>query len=331
MARPQDDSHTITATETAVFVHTFDVKDQDMRNLYEKAKRDQWNASQDIDWSQQLDPDQALLPEGLIDIYGTPYWNRLSRKQQLELNRHFSAWRLSQVMYGEQGALLICSQLANGVPGIDAKFFMATQVMDEARHAEVLARYLHEKVGLEYPAAANLRRLFDLLLETPQWYLKTVGTQLVAETLAVSLFRMLVEYSPDPLIREICKRILADESRHMGFGMLSLPEQVAELSEHERQEVEDFACEALVLSMQGQFPREAYEAVGFNQTEIADIQRLRHDLAQRKEHLLFRKYFRRDFHSSLWNNLSRVGLLSERTVEKLATLGINPPQQSATA
>lgn len=331
MARALDDNHTITATAPAVFTHVFEVQDQDMRGLYEKAKRDQWNASHDIDWSQDLDPDHGILPDGLIDIYGTPYWERLSRKQQLELNRHFSVWRLSQVMYGEQGALLVCSQLATAVPDIDAKFFMATQVMDEARHCEVIARYLHEKAGIEYPVAANLRSLFDLLLATPQWYLKTVGTQLVAETLAVSLFRMLAEHSPDPLIREICKRILADEARHMGFGMLSLPEQVAELSDRERQEVEDFTCEALVLSMQGQFPQEAYEAVGFNATEVADIKRLRRDLSQRTEHLLFRKYFRRDFHSSLWNNLLRVGLLGERTVEKLTSLGIHPPQQSAAA
>jgi len=324
-------THTINATAPAVFNHCFEVADQDMRSLYEKAKRDQWNASRDIDWSQGLDSDRGILPDGLVDIYGTIYWNRLSQKQQVELNRHFSAWRLSQLMYGEEFAMMVCSQLVNVVPGLDAKFFMATQVMDEARHSEVLARYVHDKVGVVYPLTSNLRRLFDRILEVPQWYLKTVGTQLVAETLAVSIFRMMAENSQDPLICQICKRILADESRHMGFGMLSLPEQVTGLSEREVREVEDFACEALVLSMQGQFPREAYEAVGFNKTEIEEIKQLRHEIAQKNEHVMFRKYFRRDFHSALWNNLSRVGLLSERAIEKLGTLGITAPQQSAAA
>jgi len=46
---------------------------------------------------------------------------------------------------------------------------------------------------------------------------------------------------------------------------------------------------------------------------------------------MFRKYFRRDFHSTLWNNLSRVSLLSERAIEKLGALGIAAPQQSAAA
>jgi P-aminobenzoate N-oxygenase AurF len=315
----------------AVFTHDLEVKDQDMRGLYEKAKRDQWNASRDIEWRQELNPDSGILPDGLIDIYGTKYWERLSPAQRTELNRHFSAWRISQLMYGEEFAMLVCSQLVNILPNIDAKFFMSTQVVDEARHSEVLTRYLLEKVGVTYPLTSSLRNLFGRILEMPQWYLKTVGTQLVAETLAVSLFRMLEQHSQDPLISSICKRILADESRHMGFGMLSLPDQVGELSEPERREVEDFACEAAAGLLGGQFPREAYEAVGFNKTEIEDIKKMRHEVAQKNEYVFFRKFFKKDFHASLWNNLARVGLMSDRAIERLGAMGIAAPQQSAAA
>ncbi len=331
MSSLQPHTHTINATVPAVFTHDLEVKDQDMRGLYEKAKRDQWNASRDIEWSQELNPDSGILPDGLIDIYGTNYWERLSPAQRVELNRHFSAWRISQLMYGEEFAMLVCSQLVNILPNIDAKFFMSTQVVDEARHSEVLTRYLLEKVGVTYPLTSSLRNLFSRILEMPQWYLKTVGTQLVAETLAVSLFRMLEQHSQDPLISSICKRILADESRHMGFGMLSLPDQVGELSEPERREVEDFACEAAAGLLGGQFPREAYEAVGFNKTEIEDIKKMRHEVAQKNEYVFFRKFFKKDFHALLWNNLARVGLMSERAIERLGAMGIAAPQQSAAA
>ena len=331
MSSMQPHTHTINATVPAVFTYDLESKDQDMRGLYEKAKRDQWNASRDIEWSQELNPDSGILPDGLIDIYGTKYWERLSPAQRTELNRHFSAWRISQLMYGEEFAMLVCSQLVNIVPNIDAKFFMSTQVVDEARHSEVLTRYLLEKVGVTYPLTSSLRNLFSRILELPQWYLKTVGTQLVAETLAVSLFRMLEQHSQDPLISSICKRILADESRHMGFGMLSLPDQVGELSEPERREVEDFACEAAAGLLGGQFPREAYETVGFNRTEIEDIQKMRHEVAQKNEYVFFRKFFKKDFHASLWNNLARVGLMSERAIARLGAMGIAAPQQSAAA
>ncbi|MBI3799875.1 MAG: diiron oxygenase, partial [Deltaproteobacteria bacterium] len=155
----------INATVPAVFTHDLAIKDQDMRGLYEKAKRDQWNASRDIEWNQELNPDNGILPDGLIDIYGTKYWDRLSSAQRTELNRHFSAWRISQLMYGEEFAMLVCSQLVNILPQIDAKFFMATQVVDEARHSEVLTRYLHEKVGVTYPLTSSLRNLFSRILE----------------------------------------------------------------------------------------------------------------------------------------------------------------------
>ncbi len=152
----------------------------------------------------------------------------------------------------------------------------------------MLSRYALEKLGVTYPLTSSLKNLFDRILEMPQWYLKTVGTQLVAETLAVSLFRMFEQHSSDPLISSICKRILADESRHMGFGMLSLPEQMQELSAKERDEVEDFACEAAAGLLGGQFPREAYEAVGFSKAEVEDIKQMRHDIAKKNEYVFFR-------------------------------------------
>ncbi len=324
-------AHEVPANGPAVVTQFLDVETPEMRSLYEKAKRDQWNASSDIDWDSGLAPDCGILPDGLIDIYGTPYWERMSAAERLQLNRHFSAWRISQLMYGEQFALMVCGQIANAVPGIDAKFFMATQVMDEARHSEVLARYLYEKVGVTYPLTSNLSDMFDRVLETPLWYLKTVGTQLVAETLAVSLFRMLADHSPDPLISQICRRILADESRHMGFGMLSLPEQVTELSDREIAEAEDFACVATAGLLQGQFPQEAYEAVGFSKAEIHDIKTMRRTAAEKNEYVAFRQYFKKDFHTALWSNMDKVGLLSRRAIDKLGTMGICAPERSAAA
>ena len=320
-------THTVQATSDAVFTQVLNVQSEDMRNLYEKAKRNQWNASADIDWDSGGDPEVGILPDGLIDIFGTKYWDRLDARGRLELNRHFSAWRISQLMYGEEFALMVCGQIANVVPGIDSKFFMATQVVDEARHSEVLARYMYEKVGFTYPLSPNLKSMFDHVLETPQWYLKTVGTQLVAETLAVSLFRMLAEHSPDPLISQICHRILADEARHMGFGMLSLPEQVEELSEKELIEVEDFACEATAGLLQGQFPKEAYEAVGFTRSEIEDIRLMRHEVAKKNEYVAFRTFFKKDFHAALWGNMNKVGVLSGRAISKLSAMGIKAPKE----
>src|SRR5262249_13899707 len=155
----------------------------------------------------------------------------LSPAERIEINRQVARWRITTLMQGEHGAMLVCSQMVENVHGQDAKLFQASQVVDEARHNEVLHRYMALRLdGRTYPLAGNIKEGFDTLLGTRAWHLKTIGLQLVAETFAVSLFRMLAESSKDDVLRQVCRRILQDEARHMGFGMLSLPTVVQEAS-----------------------------------------------------------------------------------------------------
>ena len=100
-----------------VFEFDYSVQAEDMRSLYEKAKRDQWNAARDIAWDTPGTDDGRILADELIDIYGSPLWERMSEAERVELNRRISAWRLSVLLYGEQGAMLACSQLVNIVAG----------------------------------------------------------------------------------------------------------------------------------------------------------------------------------------------------------------------
>jgi hypothetical protein len=316
--------HRIDIQNTAYFRHVYDGDHPEMRRLYEQAKRDQWNAGTDIDWSRPLEGDGGLIADDLVDIHGTRFWDRLSPEQRVEVNRRVSQWRLSTLVHGEHGAMLVCSQMVENVLGQDAKLFQATQVVDEARHNEVLHRYLGLRLaGQTYPLAGNVREIFDALLGTSAWYLKTIGLQLVAETFAVSLFRMLAETSKDEVLREVCRRILQDEARHMGFGMLSLPAVVAEASEAERHEMEDFAVWALVRTLTGIFPLPAYEELGFSRAEIDEIKRLRRERAAGGDATAFRKFFRRDLHGALVRNLQKIGLLTSRVAPQLESLGIS--------
>ena len=303
---------------------SYTVDAPDLRGLYEKAKRDQWNASRDINWETPLDLDKGIFADELIDGYGSDALAHLDAKTLARLNVEFSCWRISQLLHGEEGAMLACSQLVDMVPGNDAKFFQSTQVVDEARHTEVLSRYLLEKCGGRvYPITGNIKTLFDYILGQGKWFIKTVGLQLLAETFAVSLFRMLMESAKDPLLRDICKRILADESRHMGFSILSLPDEIRGLSAGDLHELEDFTHEALMLIMKGQFPQEAYEAVGMNAADIESIRKARKEIARGSEYALFRKLFRREMHQTVVTNMKKVGLLNPRTTAMMQEMGID--------
>src|SRR6202035_778596 len=295
--------HHIDIRNIAYFHHVYDSEQPDMRRLYEQAKIDQWNAATDIDWEQPLEGDGGLIADDLVDIHGTKFWDRLSEAQRVELNRCVSRWRISTLMGGEHGAMLVCSQLVENV---------------------VVHRYVTLRLdGETYPLAGNVREIFDTLLGTSAWYLKTIGLQLVAETFAVSLFRMLAESSKDAILRQVCRRILQDEARHMGFGMLSLPAVVAEASAAERREMEDFAVWALNRTLRGLFPLAAFEEMGFGKADIETIRQYRRERAAGGEETAFRKFFRRDLHQGLVRNLSKVGVLSKRIAPDLEALGIS--------
>jgi len=133
------------------------------------------------------------------------------------------------------------------------------------------------------------------------------------------------ECAHDPLLQEICRRILQDESRHMGFGMLALPEVIREASPTEHREMEDFTCVAIEKVLTGFFPIDAYRDMGFSPAQIREVQAYRRDVAARNDYGVFRKYFRRDMHAAMVNNLARLGLLTERVRPRLAALGIELP------
>ena len=318
------DPHTISARSDVVFRKDYAIDQAELRKLYENAKRDQWNAAEDIPWERTVDLDEGVIADELVDAFGTDYWRKLSKREQGELNRRTAAWRLSTLMYGEHGAMLVCSQLVEMVAGGDAKFFQATQVVDEARHTEVLNRYIAEKLeGMFYPMPQPERELFDTLIGDSRWPVKTIGLQLVAETFAVSLFRMMAETSKDPLLCEICRRVLSDESRHMGFGMLSLPAVVAESSEAERRELEEMTEFSLQKVVKGLFfPADVYRDMGFSEADIDEIRRLKRARQAGGEAVLFRQVFKKELDASLLQNLSRIGLLNERARERLGGMGI---------
>lgn len=317
---------TIPSTLVTTFDLDYSVDAPDLRRLYENAKRDQWNASKDIAWDVPPSPDGRVIADELVDIYGSPLWDALSEADKVTLNRRIAAWRLGVLMYGEQGALLACSQLVNLVEGADQKFFQATQVMDEARHNEVLKRYITDRLDdISYPMPKNEIALFDSILGESRWYLKTIALQLVAETFAVALFKMMAESARDPVLGEVCRRILLDESRHMGFGMLSLPDVVNNATAKEREELEDYTCFALETTLTGFFPLEPYRDLGFSRAQIDDVQRYRRETAAKNDYAPFRKFFKREMHSSMVANLARLGLLTERVRPRLAAIGVTLP------
>ena len=153
---------------------------------------------------------------------------------------------LSQFMHGEQGALICTAKIVETVPWIDAKYYAATQVMDEARHVEVFAKYLDTKLDGHYPLNAHLGLLLDDIIEDSRWDMTYLGMQIMVEGLALAAFGLMHMTTPEPLLKQLLRYVMSDEARHVAFGVLTLKEYYQELTLPEIRERQEFAFEAAV-------------------------------------------------------------------------------------
>src|SRR5262249_8454166 len=135
------------------------------------------------------------------------------------------------------------AQLVTAAPHTDAKFYAATQTMDEARHVEVFARYI-EKLDAVHPIAPPLKHILDATLATDDWLKKLVGMQIVVEGLALYSFREMRQLTKEPLLHDLLTYVARHDSRPHAYGVQSIERSFPFLSARERRELEDSALEA---------------------------------------------------------------------------------------
>jgi hypothetical protein len=259
--------HSVRADADAVFTWDYEPSRPALVKLYEKAKASQWNAN-DLPWDIEVDQERVARDNqnqnGIArqgDHSGTPFerwgdveWTRFGVESQ--------NWTLSQFLHGEQGALICTAQIVETVPWIDAKYYAATQVMDEARHVEVFAKYLDEKLSGHYPINAHLKMLLDDIISDNRWDMTYLGMQIMVEGLALAAFGFIHQLTTEPLLKKLLRYVMADEARHVAFGVLSLQEFYQELDSKEIRERQEFAFEAAVRMRDRFLQQEVFEKMG---------------------------------------------------------------------
>jgi hypothetical protein len=231
------------AMVSSVFRDSYTLDSEKLESLYSKSKRHQWNAEVDVDWS-RFEPGRDILDRESDFLFRLNCVRELPEQQQAALWRGANLFLISQVLHGEQAALMTCGQLVNAVPDLDGKFAAAVQVMDEARHVEVFARYL-ECHGERFPIDPDLKWIIERLLGEADWEAKCVGMQIILESVALSFFRLGESRGIEPAFKSFIGRVHEDESRHVAYGVLSLSERIPELSADVRSRLEDWAYDSI--------------------------------------------------------------------------------------
>src|SRR5437763_2600228 len=294
------------------FTWEYDENRAGLLQLYSKGKQQQWDAAERIDWSQDLDPENPMeMDDRAIQIHGSDIWNRMTEKERRQVRHHLQASQISQFMHGEQGALIATAKIVQTVPDLDAKFYAATQVMDEARHVEAYSRLLHDKFELAYPITHGLRALLETGLSDSRWDMTYLTMQILIEVLALAAFQRIRDQAQNPLAAAVNAYVMQDEARHVAFGRLALRDFYPQLTEAERKEREDFVVTAC-WHMRDRFnQREVWARLGLPVDECIEI----------IDHSETMQLFRSRLFTRIVPTVKDIGLWGPKVQEAFAAMG----------
>ena len=293
----------------------YTVVEDRIKKLYELGKELNWNVSSDLDWSENYPKDQMMIN---YDLFQTPEsvlrgYDDLSDEKKIEMDRHRVSWNISQFLHGEQGALLVASQLVSCAPTFNAKMYAASQTFDEARHVEGFNRYLKEKIGFQYPATNGLKSLMDKILTDERWDLKFIGMQIIIEGLALAAFNNMKFILNDGLLKQLLHYVIRDEARHVTFGVNYLEDYLKTLSKSEIDDRAEFAFEACVVMRNRLISGDVIARFLDYTPEEAQAAAENTEQGQNFRTLLFTKII---------PNLKRIGLLNDKVMPKYEKLGV---------
>lgn len=285
-------------------------------DLYEKFKSEQWDA-RDLTYSTSRVAGDMTGDYGptWLDLNRLPAIQELSHKEkELFISEH--AWyALCTSIEAEDVAARTCASEAEETPDRDARMALAMQVVDETRHFEVGRRILYAKYrDRDYVVLPAREKRWKDFLEK-DYLRKLIGLHVITEGLAMGRFKNREFVSPDPVIREMYRRINLDEARHTALGMMYLGLKVKHLAAEERKKLEDFALERVVEDFHIYTDKMIYDDI------CRKVGLDSYDVVQQLHSTGLADVVRTEMNRRVMPKLNALGLLSERLRPKYASLG----------
>jgi hypothetical protein len=269
-----------------------------------------------IDFDTPFDMENvAMTPEENNPILRLPYVAETltDPKEKVRFINRGQLANFSSILHGEQGALNLSASLCHVLWDQGAQEYAANQTREEARHVTAFAKYIKARWGRPGPCGAALKKLLVEIIEAPEVYKKIIGMQMLVEGLAMGAFSNGYRFNRDPLARKLFQLVMTDEAFHHKFGKIWADRTVPELSEAERNIVEDWAahCAQSLLFDRGSPAQNAamYEDFGL------DPQRVIEDIVKRRAERDPTRRFKGETNifRVLIKTLFNAGLITERT------------------
>jgi hypothetical protein len=183
-------------------------------SYYEEAVSRQWDATTDVPWS---DLERYDTPEE-VEIAFAQLCTFFTEVEMIATDLPAKwCWRMNNEFH-------------------EVKGFIASQAMDEARHAEVFRkRALAGGVGL-MQAMPQAEHSLKAILDSNTYSEASAFMHLLAEGNILTMFRFSEFISPTPVDKRMFQLVMQDEARHVSYGMQHLrwildhtPERKAQL------------------------------------------------------------------------------------------------------
>lgn len=283
-----------------------------IHNLYELARNKVWKTSA-APWETLVDKRLPPSRHQYEPLAGFAPFDALPSDRKTASSWYRHALEISDILHGEQGALLVSSQLVSCLPDVEAKLFASSQVSDEAQHVDFFSRYLLEVVGNVHPPSDAVASLIKTMVQDPRWDYKLIACQILLESLALARLQEIRRATLVPVLAYAIDFIVADEARHVKFGSEILRQHLASLDTSELQTRSDFVVDH-VLRLGNAMNVYTKMAAKFGW----DARELRRHLRQNRIRQPQPRY---DLFRQLMLNMNSVGLLTPETRLRLNRLG----------
>jgi hypothetical protein len=175
-----------------------DVWAENVLELYEEAVARQWSATRDIPWGELQElPDD--IEHAMCQVCTT-----LTEVEMIAADLPAKwMWRMNHDF-------------------IEAKMFLATQIMDEARHAEVFRKRALANGGGLLMSRTDGQSLLRTILEARTYTQASALMHLLGEGFILDIFRMGELISPTPVEKRMFRMAMQDEARHVAYGTMHI-------------------------------------------------------------------------------------------------------------
>jgi hypothetical protein len=171
---------------------------ENVASLYEEAVARQWSSTRDVPWNELEElPDEieravCQICTGLTEVEFIAA--DLPAKWLWRINHDFH----------------------------EVKCFLATQVMDEARHMDVFRKRALANGGGLLRASPGAQQVLRTIIEAPNYTVASSLMHILAEGFVLTLFRHGEFLAPTPVEKKIFRLCMQDEARHVAYGAMHL-------------------------------------------------------------------------------------------------------------